>query len=112
MRDGAARFDRGITLTAAAGTVLGFASASWPASGESTVSLAGRSADGTIIRIDATDMVGGIMIDGPSPTFEGQIDTVMVGDGGNVVVSGKGSIADDSADQGAGTFEVTVEYCG
>ena len=75
--------------------------------GESTIQLKGESAEGTTIDIDATDQVGGITIDGPEGSYEGSIDAVVVGDLGNLTVSGQASIADDSETEGPQDFELT-----
>jgi len=81
------------------------------ASGEATVAFKGESDDGTMIDVNATDMEGSIIIDGPEGSWEGQIDTVLVSDTGDITVTGEASMADDSAGSGAEPFEVTGFTC-
>lgn len=58
--------------------------------------------DGTNeVVISAEDGEGSVIIPG---LFEGTIDEIAVGDIGNVMISGRGGLADDSAE--ATTFEV------
>lgn len=77
------------------------------ASGESTVAFSGESSEGTSVSVDATDMVGGVFIDGPEASFEGTVDLVMVGDTGQIVIGANGSEADHTSE--GGIVEISIE---
>ena len=52
--------------------------------------------DGSTVKVNVKNSNGGVVVSG-SNGFEGRVTSIMVGDTGNVMISGKGSAADDSA---------------
>lgn len=90
---------------------IAFTVSSCTGAGESTVNFQGQSDAGTSFDADATDMVGGIFIDGPEGSFEGSIDLVMVGDSGWTTVSGMASVADHTATDGPMEFTINGFVC-
>lgn len=79
--------------------------------GESTVKFEGQSEAGTSIAVDATDMIGGIFVDGPEGSFEGAVSLVSVGDTGWTTASGEASVADHTDTGGPLLFTVSGFVC-
>lgn len=78
---------------------------------ETTVTFNGLSEAGTLVDVEANDGEGRITIDGPEGSYEGSVDQVMVGDIGNVTISGTASVADDSTTAGQAPFELSGFTC-
>lgn len=79
--------------------------------GESTVSFEGVSEGGTSIAVEATDMIGGIFVDGPEGSYEGSVASVIVGDTGWTTVSGEASVADHTDTTGPLGYTVSGFVC-
>lgn len=72
--------------------------------GETSISLTAET-ESSDLQMDATGGSGTILYESSEGNREGTVDSVQVGDTGNITASGSLSVADDSAD--AATFELT-----
>ena len=98
--------DRMALFSISDGRVSAYEIARCTASGESTIALVGESDGGLTISIDATDMVGEIVVNG---VFKGRVDRVVIAASGEVTVSGIVPIGETS--EGAQSFELGGFAC-